>query len=438
MLSSFFAVARSATVPVTEFPTTPGTPADVQSFHSAPELHPPAVTVHQPAGPGSAPGYVFAAPFIGPGQYGPMIFDNAGNLVWFRQVPAGQDAAGFRTQTFHGENDLTWWQGRTLQFGYGLGENVIANANYKTVAVVRAGNGLQADEHEFLVTPQGSAFLLAYSPVHTDLSSAGGPGSGVALDGVIQQIDIHTGLVMWEWHSLGHVALTESYSKPPATTAVNGVYDYFHINSLTLDSHGNLLISARNTWALYDISAANGQVMWRLGGKKSTFALAPGVPFAYQHNALWLPGGADQPVRRRGSADGQRALARRGREARPEEQDGHALEPARAHARPADHRQPGQRAVAAGRRLDDRLGRPAKPHRIQRAGPGHLRRSAAPGRVQLPHLPRAVDRSAEHAAEHRGAPGRRCAHRLCELERRDDGVLLAAAQRLEREPADAR
>jgi hypothetical protein len=289
LLSSFFTVARSATVAVTEFPTTPGTPADVQSFHSVPEMHPPAVTIHQAAGPGSAPGYVFAAPFIGPGQYGPMIFDNAGNLVWFRQVPPGQDAAGFRTQTFHGENDLTWWQGRTLQFGYGLGENVIANANYKTVAVVRAGNGLQSDEHEFLVTPQGSAFLLAYSPVHTNLSSAGGPGSGIALDGVIQQIDIHTGLVMWEWHSLGHVALTESYSKAP--TASTAPYDYFHINSLTLDSHGNLLISARNTWALYDISVANGRVMWRLGGKRSTFALAPGVAFAYQHNALWLPGG---------------------------------------------------------------------------------------------------------------------------------------------------
>jgi hypothetical protein len=290
-LSSSFTVAQPASVPVNEFPTTPGTPADVQSFRSEPGLHPPVVTVHQAAGAGSAPGYVFASPFIGPGQYGPMIFDSAGRLVWFRAVPAGQDAADFRTQAFHGENVLTWWQGRTLQFGYGLGEDVIANAGYKTVAVVRAGNGLQADEHEFNVTPRGSAWVLAYSPVVADLSSAGGPSNGVALDGVIQEIDIHTGLVMWEWHSVGHVALNESYSKPPPQTAANGVYDYFHINSVTTDRRGNLLISARNTWALYDINAGSGRVMWRLGGKRSTFALGPNVAFADQHNALWLPNG---------------------------------------------------------------------------------------------------------------------------------------------------
>ena len=108
------------------------------------------------------------------------------------------------------------------------------NANYRTVAMVKAGNGLQADEHEFVVTPQGSAYILAYSPVHTSLQSAGGPAGGVALDGVIQEIDIHTGLVMWEWHSLGHVGLAESHSTPPAAAA--SPYDYLHINSLALSS----------------------------------------------------------------------------------------------------------------------------------------------------------------------------------------------------------
>jgi hypothetical protein len=288
-LSSAFTIAQPGVVAVSEFPSVPGGPADVQSFQSQPELHPPSVTVHQQAGAGSAPGDIFAAPFLGPGQYGPMIFDSAGNLVWFHPLPAGQDATDFRTQIYHGKNDLTWWQGRTIQLGYGLGKDVIADANYKAVAVVKAGNGLKTDEHEFTITPQGSAYILAYSPVQSDLSSAGGPAHGLAVEGVIQEIDIHTGLVMWEWHSLANVALSESYSKTPALAG--GAYDYFHINSLTSDSHGNLLISARNTWTLYDISARSGHVMWRLGGKKSTFALGPGVAFAYQHNAQWLPDG---------------------------------------------------------------------------------------------------------------------------------------------------
>jgi Arylsulfotransferase (ASST) len=285
-LSTFFTVAQPASVPEMDFPTSPGTPADIQSFRSEPELHPPVVTVHQAAGVASAPGYIFATPFIGPGQYGPMIFDDAGRLIWFRAMRPGEDAADLQSQVLRGKNTITWWQGRTLTFGYGLGQDVIANANYKTVAVVRGGNGLRADEHEFIVNPQGSAWILAYSPVQTDLSSAGGSSSGIALEGVIQEIDIHTGLVMWEWHSLGSVGVSESYSKLPGTPV--NPFDYFHINSLALDRHGNLLASARNTSALYYIDGRTGRVLWRLGGKKSTFAIGTGVAFAYQHNALWL------------------------------------------------------------------------------------------------------------------------------------------------------
>jgi hypothetical protein len=287
-LRSTFTVAHPVAVPMTEFPVTQGTPADVQGFHSS-SLHPPAVIVHQPAGAASAPGYVFAAPFLGPGQYGPMIFDSAGNLVWFHPLKPEQDAADFRTQVFRGKNALTWWQGRTIQLGYGLGEDVIANANYKVVSVVRAGNGLQADEHEFTLTPQGSAYVLAYSPVQADLASAGGTSGGVAVEGVIQEIDIHTGLVMWEWHSLSHVGVAESYSKLPGVATAP--YDYFHINSLFTDSHGDLLISARNTWALYSINPHSGGVRWRLGGKRSTFKLGSGVQFAFQHDAEILPNG---------------------------------------------------------------------------------------------------------------------------------------------------
>jgi len=106
---------------------------------------------------------------------------------------------------------------------------------------------------------------------------------------VIQQIDIRTGLVMWEWHSLGHIDVSDSVSKVPGLAT--NPYDYFHINSLVPDRHGNLLISARNTSALYDINGRTGAVVWTLGGKRSTFSLGPGVAFAYQHNALWLPNG---------------------------------------------------------------------------------------------------------------------------------------------------
>lgn len=281
-----FAVASPVAPPNTEFPTTPGTAADVQAFLSRPDLHPPVVTVHQAAGGTSAPGDIFATPALGPGQWGPMIFDAGGRLVWFHPVKPGLDAADLRTQVLAGRQVLTWWQGRTITLGYGLGVDVVADANYRTVALVRAGNGLRADEHEFTVTPRGTAWVEAYQPVRWNLSPAGGPAGGTAVDCVIQEVDIHTGLVMWEWHSLGHVEPAESYSHPP--TEASGFYDYFHLNSIDVDAHGNLLVSARNTWAIYDIDHLTGTVRWRLGGRRSSFSLGAGVQFAYQHNALWL------------------------------------------------------------------------------------------------------------------------------------------------------
>jgi hypothetical protein len=288
-LSTSFTIAQPAAISQNEFPPAPGTPADLQSFQSRPDLQPPTVTVHQAPGAGVAPGYVFASPALGPGQYGPMIFDNAGKLTWFKPLASGDDATDFRTQTYQGKKVLTWWQGRTLQFGFGLGKDVVMNNRYKTLATVNAGNGLQADEHEFTLNPDGSALVLAYSPVRASLASAGGPASGIVLEGIIQRIDVKTGLVMWEWHSLGHVDVSESYSKLPGDPA--NPYDYFHINSVTTDKHGNFLVSARNTWALYDINAHTGAVTWRLAGKKSSFTLGAGVAFAYQHNAEWLPNG---------------------------------------------------------------------------------------------------------------------------------------------------
>ena len=287
-LSTWFTVSQPVSVSQDEFPSVPGTPADVQSFHSQPALHPPTVTASHPAS-GVAPGYLFGSPALGPGQYGPMIFDNAGNVVWFRPLASGLDAADFQVQSYAGARDLTWWQGRTLRLGYGEGEDVIANSAYKTVAIVKAGNGLQADEHEFIVTPQGQAFVTAFSPVETNLSSAGGPASGIALDGVVQEIDIKTGLVMWEWHSLGHVALADSYSNAPA--ASTAPFDYFHVNSLFVQPDGNVLVSARNTWGIYEVSKRTGTILWRLGGKHSTFTQGAGVPFAWQHNAEILANG---------------------------------------------------------------------------------------------------------------------------------------------------
>ena len=54
------------------------------------------------------------------------------------------------------------------------------------------------------------------------------------------------------------------------------LYDYLHLNSVEVDTDGNLLISARNTWTVYKVDRSTGAVLWRLGGKRSDFTIGPG------------------------------------------------------------------------------------------------------------------------------------------------------------------
>jgi hypothetical protein len=178
---------------------------------------------------------------------------------------------------------LTWWQGWN-NVGLGNGIGVIYNTAYQQIATVRGGNGLAIDPHEFLLTDHGTALVESANPVVYDLSPQGGASRAVVFDDVIQEIDVKTGLVEFEWHSLDHVSPAASHTRP---VRVNGhLYDYFHLNSLAEIDHGRkLLISARNTWALYKLDVASGNVDWQLGGVNSSFRMGRGATFSWQHDA---------------------------------------------------------------------------------------------------------------------------------------------------------
>lgn len=264
-----------------------GTPSNVTRFHSRHDLEPPAVTVTTPASD-PALGDVFVSPDSGLAQSGPMILTPSGTLVWFDPLPHGTTAFDLNLQTYQGVPVLTWWQGQVVE-GHGQGVDVIENDRYTPVATVHAGNGLYADLHDFQITPQGTAWITAFAPQHSDLSSLGGLRGGLIDDGVVQEIDIKTGLVMFQWDALGHVSVQDTYMRVP--TIASEVLDYFHVNSIDALADGDLLVSSRNTWAVYLISETTGSVIWRLGGKRSSFSLGAGVRFAWQHDAELRPDG---------------------------------------------------------------------------------------------------------------------------------------------------
>jgi hypothetical protein len=291
---SSFTIAHQAPVSQTEFPINPGDPHAVQHYATAPSLTPSTVSITTRALPGAAPGDLLLAPYQGDGSPGPMIAEQDGDLVWFHPLPAGEQATSLKVQQYDGKPVLTWWQGRILEVGFGQGEDVIYNTSYQRVGSVHAGNGYHADLHEFRLEPEGTAWIDMFDPIEANLSRYHGLSNGTITDSVIQEIDVKTGLVMWEWHALGHIPIGESHNPAPKASYP---WDYVHINSISLggeggsSQNGDVLLSSRNTWTLYDVDLRSGAVRWRLGGEHSNFKLGPGTRTYWQHDAEWQPGG---------------------------------------------------------------------------------------------------------------------------------------------------
>jgi hypothetical protein len=283
-----FTVTTQVPVPQTLFPNYPGDGADVAHYLSVPALTPSTVRVTTAARSGATPGDFFLTPHAGAGTAGPMIVDQEGNLVWFDPLPAAVTATNLQPQRFDGKKVLTWWQGRIIKLGFGEGEDEIYSTSYRPIAHVLAGNGYRADLHQFALTPQGTAWIDAYDPVERNLSSVGGSRHGVLTDGVIQEIDVKTGLVMWEWHALGHLSLADSYA---SMGKGSHPWDYAHLNAVDPGPSGQLLMSSRNTWTVFDVDMHTGALIWRIGGKQPTFKAGPGTVFRFQHDATWQPGG---------------------------------------------------------------------------------------------------------------------------------------------------
>src|ERR671917_221004 len=195
-------------------------PKGVWAFRSRPDLSPPVLEVTTQAH-NTAPGYIFVAPEGkgDAGQGGSMILDDSGQVVWFRP-PQGtrRRAMDLKVQTYREKPVLTCVETP--------GEYVIFDGSYREIARFRAGNGYLGDHHEFLISPQDTALITIYNPVPWDLSPLGGPKDGRVWEGIVQELDIES-----------------------------------------------------------------GEVIWRLGGKKSDFEMGPGTRFAYQHDARRQPDG---------------------------------------------------------------------------------------------------------------------------------------------------
>ncbi|KXL46608.1 hypothetical protein M433DRAFT_208855 [Acidomyces richmondensis BFW] len=197
-----------------------------------------------------------------------LILDMKGNLVW--RSDAFGYPANLQLQSYHGEDYITFWAGKKLTES-GQGEYYMLDAAYNIRHVVRArGEGLYGDMHEFKVTNDGTALITVYDRKRVDLAYTDMDWviDGFIVDGIFQEIDIHTGDLVFEWRASDYIfdyPCLQSSSGGYVKDSTGG-FDYFHINSVDKDSRGNYLISLRHLHKLLYISGQNGSILWALGG----------------------------------------------------------------------------------------------------------------------------------------------------------------------------
>jgi len=256
-------------------------------FVTRPDLNAPEIDITGRTS-AAADGLVFLAPKGGDDPMkGPVIVDSQGDPVWVRPV-GDRWTYDFRVQRYRGKPVLTWWQGKHLRGGYGHGEYVLVDRSYREVASVSTP-GRGADFHNMTLTPRGTALMTSFPIVRRDLTAIGGSENGYVANCIVQEVDVKTGEVVFRWNMLEHVPLTETTETPENNPDEPGTkkapLDPFHVNSVYEDGKNGLLVSARNTHAVYRIDKVTGELDWTLGGKGSDFEMVGDSEFAYQHDA---------------------------------------------------------------------------------------------------------------------------------------------------------
>jgi hypothetical protein len=232
------------------------------------------------------------------------ILDQEGRLVW--SIGGYEQIYNLMVQKYLGQQYLTFWAGNDAVGGHGAGfyymvssqnrklqcsiEHKQLDTSYREIFKIPAAGGLDADLHDFVITEDGTALMTVYEIITADLSSLGKSTQGRLWDCLIQEVDLSTGILLFQWRASEHYAVTDSYRDIGDDGVWGKAFDFFHINSIDKDDKGNYLVSSRYMHTVTYISADTGQIVWVLGGKRNMFTdLSNGkaTNFAYQHDARW-------------------------------------------------------------------------------------------------------------------------------------------------------
>ena len=224
----------------------------------------PPITVTTNYAPGVADGYIFLTDSAKTTNFGyyVMMVTNDATPVWYKQLTnAAYDFKELPDGYLHYAQQyqaLSWTGG-----GYVTHE--ILDENFNDVESIRAGNGYNAECHDFKMLPNGHALVTSYYMTRVDMSKIVLNGNPAALvsGAVIQELDAQRNVV-FQWRSWNHYPFTSQWVNSTAAVIAE-----FHVNCVFEDTDGNLVISTPQ-W-VKKISRQTGQIMWHLGGTENQF-----------------------------------------------------------------------------------------------------------------------------------------------------------------------
>lgn len=264
------------------------------SFLSAPKLHPPKLLVHTRSKRGLAPGDFMVAnlpngAYGGPmtGEGGPIIYDNQLRPVWVLGVGTKVGAGDLQQESYLGQPVLVWWEGTTNTLGLpATGEDFVVNEHYQRVATLKAKAPWVASIHDATISGP-NMWVTVYRTASARFHKRKVKVSDVG----VQEYNLKTGKLLFTWDAMKGPGQTVPLSQSKLAPPKKGVWDAYHINSVQVTPDGNLLVSMRNTWAVYLINPTTKKILWTLGGKQSTFKSIPkSAQFAWQHDAKLIGG----------------------------------------------------------------------------------------------------------------------------------------------------
>jgi hypothetical protein len=229
-----------------------------------------------------------------------MILDQHGTPVWYQAAPGG----AINVEPL--PNDTVAW---APSLGPGIGTD--PNGAYSLYQLDTQSPSSQrapvppTDPHELYQMANGHRMMISTPLKQEDASSLGPAFSGVnnIVDCVVQEVD-GNGQLKWQWNMSDHVDIGEAKTSPMLASVVdyNGqnAADVYHCNSVEVDpATGNVLVSSRNTNALYLIDKSTKAITWKLGGTSTNKDGAkilqitndPETKFSGQHDARFQANG---------------------------------------------------------------------------------------------------------------------------------------------------